>query len=227
MAGTGDAATAFNAPAFGTPTLVVPRVTNASEYYPSISDDSAFVVFNESSCNGPPTPTQDGYGSSPCDGYDDPSARLRVVATTGGTPLELDQASGRTSGWPTTSTWTNSWPRFSPTHATYQGKTLYWIAFSSRRPYGAVLAGSQTGTSVPQIWFAGIAVDANGAISGDPSFAPVWLPMQNSPTPEVLWDGGLAAASGDGGATGNHVPQWVYQYVPYVPPQMPPPAPPR
>jgi hypothetical protein len=211
---------------FGTPKLLVPRVTGASEFYPAISDDSLFVVFNESSCSGPPTPTADGYGSSPCDGYDDPSARLRMVSTAGGAPVELDQASGRTSGWPTTSTWANSWPRFSPAHATYQGKTLYWVAFSSRRPYGAKLAGSQDGTTVPQIWFAGVTVDASGTLSADPSFAPVWLPAQNSPTPEVLWDGGLAPSVGNGAPTGNHVPQWVYEYVPYVPPQMPPPAPP-
>jgi len=214
---------------FGTPTVLVPRAANLTEYDPAISDDSQFVVFNESSCSGPPTPTGDGYGSSPCDGYDDPSARLRLVRTSGGTPLELDQASGRTSTWPAEGggTWTNSWPRFSPTHGVFQGKTLYWVAFSSRRPYGATLAGSQAGASIPQIWFAGVAVDSTGALSGDPSFAPVWLPQQNSPTPEVLWDGGTAPPTGDGGATGNHLPQWVYTYVPYVPPQMPPPPPPR
>jgi hypothetical protein len=218
-----------NGTTFGTPSVLVPRVTGATEYYPTISDDSAYVVFNESSCSGPPTNGTDGYGASPCDGYDDPSARLRMVAADGGAPLELDRASGRTSTWPAMGggTWTNSWPRVSPTHTTFQGKTLYWVAFSSRRNYGAVLAGSQTGASVPQIWFAGIAVDPNGKTSGDPSFAPVWLPMQNSPTPEVLFDGGTAPPEADGGVTGNHLPQWVYKYVPYVPPLMPPPPPPR
>ncbi|HXX68357.1 MAG TPA: hypothetical protein VEK07_14295 [Polyangiaceae bacterium] len=67
-------------------------------------------------------------------------------------------------------------------------------------------------------------MNADGTVSGDPSFARVWLPQQNSPTPEVLYDGGTAAATADGGATGNHLPQWVYTYVAYVPPQMPPPA---
>ena len=204
---------------FGTPTLLVPRVTGATEYYPAISDDSAIVVFNESSCSGPASPGNDGYGESPCDSYDDPSARLRLVATGGGAPVELDNASGRTSGWPTTDTWTNSWPRFAPSHSTFQDKTLYWVAFSSRRAYGATLAGSANGTTPPQIWFAGVAVDTNGTLSGDPSFAPVWLPQQNSATPEVLADGGLAQTLGGTGApTGNHIPQWVVQYVQYVPP---------
>ena len=213
---------------FANPTVLVPRVPNASEFYPTISDDSAYVVFNESSCSGPPTPSIDGYGSSPCDSYDDPSARLRLISATGGAPVELDRASGRTAAWPMSGTWGNSWPRFSPSHSTFQGKSLYWVAFSSRRAYGATLAGSQgDGSTVPQIWFAGIVIDPKGQLTGDPSFSPVWLPQQNSPTPEVLWDGGTAAAVGNGKPTGNHVPQWVYTYVPYVPPQMPPPAPPR
>ncbi len=204
---------------FGTPTLLVPRVTNATEYYPAISDDSALVVFNESSCSGPASPSADGYGLSPCDSYDDPSARLRLVAAGGGTPVELDNASGRTSAWPNAATWTNSWPRFAPSHSTFQGKTLYWVAFSSRRAYGATLPGSANGSTPPQLWFAGITVDPSGKLSGDPSYAPVWLPLQNSATPEVLADGGTAQTLGTTGApTGNHIPQWVVQYVAYVPP---------
>jgi hypothetical protein len=209
-----------NGTSFGTPTVLVPRATNLTEYYPAFSDDSALVVFNESSCSGTSSAGNDGYGESPCDSYDDPSARLRLVAAGGGTPVELDKASGRTSGWPTADTWTNSWPRFAPSHGTFQGKTLYWVAFSSRRAYGATLSGSANGTTPPQIWFAGVAVDSTGALSGDPSFAPVWLPLQNSATPEVLADGGLAQTlGGTGTPTGNHIPQWVVQYVPYVPQQ--------
>jgi hypothetical protein len=207
---------------FGTPKVVVPRVASATEYYPAISDDSKFVVFNESSCAGPATPGTDGYGASPCDGYDDPSARLRMVPAGGGTPVELDAASGRTSGWPTAATYTNSWPRLMPSHSNFsykgQPKTLYWVAFSSRRPYGAALRGSTDGSTPPQIWFAAIAVDANGTATGDPSFAPVWLPQQNSATPEILPDGGTSQTlGGNGTPTGNHLPQWVAKYVPYTP----------
>jgi hypothetical protein len=209
---------------FSTPTLLVPRVAGATEYYPAISDDGAFVVFNESSCHGPSSPGNDGYGISPCDSYDDPSARLRMVPAGGGTPVELDRASGRTSAWPGSDTWTNSWPRFAPDHGTFQGKTLYWIAFSSRRAYGATLAGSADGSTPPQIWFAAVTVnasDASGASTGDPSFAPVWLPQQNDATPEVLPDGGTAQTlGGNGTPTGNHIPQWVVSYVPYTPPPL-------
>jgi hypothetical protein len=204
---------------FGTPKLLVPRESGLSEYYPAISDDSALVAFNESSCAGPSSPGADGYGESPCDGYDDPSARLRLVAATGGAPVELDRASGRTAQWPTSGTWTNSWPRWAPAHGAFQGKTLYWIAFSSRRPYGATLPGSEDGSTQPQLWFAAVTVDPAGALAGDPSFAPVYLPQQNSALPEPL-DGGApsAASAADAGAPkGNHVPQWVVKYVPITP----------
>jgi hypothetical protein len=189
------AATVTGDMTFGTPYKLVPQVSGKSEYYPAISDDSAFVVFNESSCNGPPTPGSDGYGLSPCDSYDDPSATLRLVSTQmGATPVYLTNASG-------TDTWTNSWPRFAPTHGTFQGKTLYWVAFSSRRPYGARLPGSNNPNSndtEPQLWFAAIAVDPSGNLTADPSFAPVWMPQQNP--------------SG-GPQRGNHSPQWVTKAV--------------
>lgn len=204
---------------FGPPKLLVPRVSGASEFYPAISDDSALVVFNESSCDGPSSPGADGYGESPCDGYDDPSARLRLVAASGGSPVELDRASGRTADWPKSGTWTDSWPRWAPSHGVFQGKNLYWMAFSSRRPYGATLAGSEDGSTQPQLWFAAVAIAPDGGLSGDPSFAPVYLPQQNSALPEPV-DGGAASsapAASAGTPKGNHVPQWVVKYVPITP----------
>jgi hypothetical protein len=159
----------------------------------------------------------DGWGLGACDSYDDPSARLRLVAMSNGTIADLVRASG-------TDTWTDSWPRFSPppngtstAHATFRGKTLYWIAFSSRRPYGAVVAGSNTGLSTPQLWFAAITIGQSTCptttelgkppcmipdpLSTDPSFSPVWLPLQNE------------AQGGAAGARGNHLPQWVVKAV--------------
>ncbi len=77
-----------------------------------------------------------------------------------------------------------------------QGKNLYWIAFSSRYPYGATLPGTNdppTQDTEPQLWFAAVVVDSSGTLTGDPSFAPVWMPQQNT----------------SGTARGNHSPQWV------------------
>jgi hypothetical protein len=179
---------------FGTPTLLVPKVSGKSEYYPAISDDSQYVVFDESSCSGPGAPAGEVYGLSPCDGYDDASATIRLVSAKGGQPVYLTHASQN-------GTWSNSWPRFAPTHGTFRGKSLYWIAFSSRHAYGATLAGTNdppTMDTEPQLWFAAIAVDPSGTLTGDPSFAPVWMPQQN-PT---------------GMQRGNHSPQWVSVAVP-------------
>jgi hypothetical protein len=179
---------------FATPTKLVPQVSGKSEYYPAISDDSAFVVFDESSCNGPGPPAGEVYGLSPCDGYDDASATVRMVSSKGGQPVYLNNANQN-------DTWSNSWPRFAPSHGTFQSKNLYWIAFSSRHPYGAIVPGTNnppTKDTSPQIWFAAVAVDPSGALSGDPSFAPVWMPQQNP----------------NGTPRGNHSPQWVRKAVP-------------
>jgi len=169
----------------------VPRLAERTSYYPAISDDSAFVVFNQSRCDGPVG--VHGYGPGACDGYDDASAQIFVVPTAGGDPLLL----GRLNG---TDTWTNSWPRWSPTHGTFKGKQIYYIAFSSKRPYGLRLPGSNTGDAVPQLWLAAVSLEP-GQPPGpaDPSFAPVWLPLQ---------DEDMAAP------TGNHVPQWAAKAMP-------------
>jgi hypothetical protein len=175
--------------------LIVPRAPGVTSYYPALSDDSSLMVFNQSSCSGPPTPGTTGI--SPCDGYDDLSARLFLVPPTGGAPLALDNANG--SG-----AISNSWPRFSPDHGTFRGQRLYWIAFSSRRPYGLQV---NTGTTVadpgkPQLWFTAVAITDGGFPTRDPSFPPIWLPDQN---PDQT------------NPNGNHVPQWVRKVVAIIP----------
>lgn len=179
---------------FGAPAVLAPRAPNRTRYNPAISDDSQWIAFNESRCDGPGTPQSSNWGLGACDSYDDPSARVQLISAHGGTPVDLARANGDGS-------WTSSVPRFSPSHGSHRGKSLYWIAFSSRRPYGAVLPGWDGGASVvtePQLWFAAVAVDPSGTLSGDPSFAPVWMPQQNE---------------GNGPARGNHVPQWVKKAV--------------
>ena len=54
------------------------------------------------------------------------------------------------------------------------------------------MLNSGVAAAKPQLWLAGIT--AGGAGTGDPSFAPVWLPGQ---------DASLTAP------TNNHTPQWV------------------
>ncbi|HET9621963.1 MAG TPA: hypothetical protein VFP84_11390 [Kofleriaceae bacterium] len=177
------------------PRLLVPRADNLTSFYPSISDDDAFVVFNRSRCDGPAN--SGGWGAGPCDGYNDISATLNLVSTSGGAVVPLTRANGGAD--PDT---TNSWPRWSPDHGTFRGKRLYWVAFSSRRAYGLALAGSQSDTTKPQLWFAAVALASDGSTPSspdeDPSFAPVWLPGQN---PVVATP------------RGNHTPVWTSKVV--------------
>jgi hypothetical protein len=105
-----------------------------------------------------------------------------------GAAVALDGANG--GGTPA---YDNSFPRFGPAVGRFRGKTLYWVVFSSRRPYGLQVNATQTlPATSPQLWLAGVAVGAT--IAGDPSFAPVWLPAQNAEQ----------ATPSD-----NHTPQWA------------------
>jgi len=175
------------------PRLLVPRASGVTSYYPAISDDDQLVVFNQSTCGG--TPNGGTWGLGPCDSYNDITATLYVVPVAGGTPVALTRANGGAA--PKT---TNSWPRWSPDHGTFRGKRLYWVAFSSRRPYGLVLPGSvDSSDTKPQLWFAAVAIDPAGAApTADPSFAPIWLPGQNP---------NLTAPRG------NHTPVWTSTVV--------------
>ena len=177
----------------GAATVLVPRVTGFTSYYPAISDDDQFVVFDRSSCAGPAN-TAGGWGPGACDGYNDISATLELVPTIGGDPIALTAANGSAS--PVT---TNSWPRWSPDHGTFRGKQLYWVAFSSRRQYGLSLAGGDgSDKTKPQLWFAAVAIDASGTLTTDPSFPAIWLPGQ---------DPSFA------GPRGNHTPVWTSKAV--------------
>ena len=169
---------------------LVPRMANVTNFYPSISNDSKLVVFNQSTCGADPDVNRSDsdtlYGNQSCDGYDDNSSTVWIVNPTGGNPVELDNANGPAGSG-------NSWPRFSPDKGNFRGELIYWIAFSSRRPYGSQVNYNVTPLATkPQLWIAAVRTGEN--IVGDPSWAPVWLPTQN-PKQTV--------------PQGNHVPQWV------------------
>jgi hypothetical protein len=170
--------------------LVVPRQDGVTSYYPAISNDARMMVFNRSKCTGPTNPG--GYGTNPCDGYDDITATLWLTDPTGSTtPIPLDRANGGEQN-------SNSWPRWSPDNGLFRGQKLYWLAFSSRRPYGLQINTGSSAAS-PQLWFA--AIMAGDEFTKDPSHAAVWLPKQNLDETNAK-------------PTGNHVPQWVKFAVP-------------
>ena len=87
--------------------VLVPRENNITKYYPAVSNDDALVVYNQSTCGVDPdvyTNLSTGaglYGAQTCDGYDDSSATLWLVATMGGNAVAPRQRQRR-SGAPTT-----------------------------------------------------------------------------------------------------------------------------
>jgi len=85
-------------------------------YYPAVSPDSKWVIFN----------------ASTGDSYDDPDATMFVVPIDGGTPIELGKAN-------ITASMGNSLPRWAPATA---GDDVWWFAFASRRIYGSITGGN-------------------------------------------------------------------------------------
>ena len=146
----------FTGVGFGAPKALV--TTGGNNYYPSYSPDGQFVVFNRSKSAS----------------YDAADARVMAVSTTSGGAIDL-QSSNTLPG--------NSWPKWAPFIHHFQGSTIMWVTFSSRRAIG--LRGGTTA----QLWM--VPLDAAKLSAGqDPGFPPVWLPFQDP-------------------ATGNHIAQWV------------------
>jgi hypothetical protein len=135
--------------------LVPPN--GSTQYYPTFSPDSRFVVFNRSGGNS----------------YDAPDAELWIVrAQPGATAHKLEAANqGPDLG--------NSWPKFGPFTHRYRGRSLMWLTFSSKRAYGLKLNASPGATDKrAQIWMAAIDPERT-EMSVDPSYPAFWLPFQD------------------------------------------------
>lgn len=145
---------------FGNDQLLVAGGSGVSSYYPSYSPDSSWIAFNRA------------YDE---DTYDAGSAELWLVGANGGPEVELAAA----NEGPLLS---NSWPRWGEQHGDFA-----WLAFASRRAYGAVVVGT------PQVYLVGLDASLLGA-GVDPSRPALWLPGQDP-------------------AIGNHTPVWVPRFA--------------
>lgn len=142
---------------FGSPSDLV-KSGGENNYYPSISPDGRFVVFNRAGG----------------DSYDAMDAKVMVVPLASGSPIDLASVNGLVG---------NSWPKWSPFVHRFKGKSVMWLTFSSRRPYGV-----RGGTNA-QIWM--VPVEVSALDKGQPSaYPPIRLPFQDF-------------------GTGNHIAQWV------------------
>lgn len=135
---------------WGTDWLIVQAAGDENLYYPAISPDSQWVLYNRAV--GP---------ASANSSYDNPQGELWLTDIQGlSQPIMLANA--------TAEGLKNSWPKFAPSTP---GDYL-WFAFSTTRPYGNLTQATS------QIWLAALDMDL-AAAGEDPSFAPVWLPGQN------------------------------------------------
>lgn len=142
---------------FGSPVDLV-KSAGENNYYPSVSPDGKYVVFNRAAG----------------DSYDAADAQVMVVPLSGGSPINLPSVNVVLG---------NSWPKWSPFVHRFKNKSVLWLTFSSRRPFGV-----RGGTNA-QIWM--LPVEIAALEKGQPSqYPPFRLPFQEF-------------------ATGNHIPQWV------------------
>ena len=153
-----------NGTTFAAATPLVTASGSDNNYYPSFSPDGVYVAFNRSGMQS----------------YDAPDARVMVVPTAGGAAIDL--AVNATVG--------NSWPKFAPLAAHFQGDTIYWLTFASRRDYGLRLqqSGKMQKDQIAQLWM--VAVSPKRLMAGDRGYPAFWLPFQDM-------------------STGNHIAQWT------------------
>ncbi len=179
------------------PTELVPSTAGKNHYYPALSPDGGFLVYDESTC---PAGQNTDYT---CNADTDPTATLWAVgATAGAAPVLLSacNAGGVTDGG--NSALTNSFPRWSPfifqRSQEVGASRLEWLTFSSSRNYGlrppppSSNPGGEAKTGT-LIWMA--AVDPDKILAGkDGCYAAFALPFQDI-------------------GTSNHIAQWTQQVV--------------
>jgi hypothetical protein len=108
------------------------------EYYPGFAPDDTMIAFNRA------PPTEDTYAN--------PRAELYVIPAAGGTPVRLAANDPPACTGKTSPGLMNSWPKWAPNTTSSNGKTYYWLTFSSTR-------GKAT---TPQLYITAVVVDELG-----------------------------------------------------------------
>ena len=140
---------------------------NFTEYYPAFSPDDTFVAFTR----------VPGSESA----YSNPHAEVYLVPFNGGVggPALRLQANDAAACQTTTVSpgLTNDWPKWSPQAVTANGKTYYWLTFSSKR----------TGTGNAQLYITAVVVDEVGQISTYPALY-LWNQPSSDGNHTPSWD---------------------------------------
>jgi len=93
------------------------------EYYPAFSPDDQLVAFTGTAAPSGATPNS----------YNNPLAELFVVPATGGSAMRLAANDAPACLNQKSPGQTNDWSKWSPEAATANGRTYYWLVFSSKR----------------------------------------------------------------------------------------------
>jgi hypothetical protein len=182
------------------PVELVASQPDKNHYYPSISPDGSFLLYDESTC--PPGANRD----IKCDADTDPTATIWAILTSAGSqPVALAKVNAPGIMDAGKTALTNSFPRWSPfvfqrAAGENVSNRLEWVTFSSTRNYGLrPPPPSATGDESPTgtfLWMA--AVDPDAVANGqDGSYAAFALPFQDL-------------------TTSNHIAQWTTQVVPPI-----------
>lgn len=124
-----------------------------NNFFPVFSPDSKWIAYVNAS-----TSSKDAN-----------TARLRLVSSAGGSPVELVRLNGRVNNADGVTTIGNSMPTWAP--STKPG--IFWLAFSSLRAYSSLRPAND---KLDQIWIA--AIDPT---QPDPGYSAFWAPFQSMP----------------------------------------------
>ncbi|HEX8790539.1 MAG TPA: hypothetical protein VF765_06275 [Polyangiaceae bacterium] len=132
----------YNNKAGGTATALAGASSNGMRnYYPAYSPDDKWIAFDQSTS-----------GSM----YNNAQDELYVVPSAGGTATRLSANDPPACSSKTSPGVTNSWPKWSPqAQTTTDGRTFYWIVFSSIRDPGGN----------PQLYVTPVVVDGAGKVT--------------------------------------------------------------
>jgi hypothetical protein len=180
---------------------------NFYEYYPAYSSDDAFIAFTRAPRRG---------GTSIDGPYYNRNGEINIVPRAGGAAVRLTANDPVSCSGETGQGIINSWPKWSPKVEKLEGKTYYFLTFSSARKYDGSFLIAKAGTTPSdllnkssQLYMATIVVDdATGAVETRPAI--------------YLWNQNIQVNPATGAAvranTSNLTPAWDDFTIPPVPP---------
>lgn len=170
--------------------------SNVNEYYPAFSPDDKYIAYNSAQ-------------GSPGNMYYNPQAEIFVIPASGGTGTRLAANSPPSCSGKQSPGVYNSWARWSPEYPSCNGKTYYWLIFSSGR-LGNNFTGGSTNfrMGIPneptsQLYLTSMVDDGSGNLK---TFPAVYIWNQSTQTPDGMY------------AQSNHTPAWETVSIPAPPP---------